>query len=66
MNLKTGIPTVKECIQYIESCGWKFSHRSIVGTYVFRHEDGEVKNCKSYSEVAFTLHELRHAFKYGW
>lgn len=55
------LPTVKECKAYIESCGYTFSHRSIIGTYVFYRD---IKNAKG--EVSFTLRELREAKIYGW
>jgi hypothetical protein len=48
-----------DCIPYIESCGYKYSHRNITHVYVFyRHGDN--------FEVSFNLTEIREAFKHGW
>jgi len=57
------VPCVKDCIAYVESCGWKFSHKSIIGTYVFYNEQlaGQFNH-----ELAFTLRELRDAKRYGF
>lgn len=55
------LPTVKECIAYIESCGhWEYQGRCITHIYVFRNEYSGIK------EVSFSMHELREAFIYGW
>jgi hypothetical protein len=52
----SSIPHVHEqCIPYIESCGFKFSHRNITGLYVFYRISDK-------KEVAFTLSEIRQAF----
>jgi hypothetical protein len=53
------IPHLKDCIAYIESCGYKYSHKSIIRSYVFyRITDNK--------QVAFDLPEIRHTLKYGW
>ena len=53
------IPYIKECVDYIESCGYKFSHYSLTRTYVFyRISDNH--------EVFFNLKEIREAKRYGW
>jgi hypothetical protein len=57
------IPHVKDCIKYIESCGWEFQYYNI-GWYVFKRING--RKFASQSEVTFTLKEIRNAFKYGW
>lgn len=56
------IPKVKDCIPYVESCGWKFSHYNRPW-YVFKpvepRADGK-------TEIPFTLTEIRHAMTNGW
>ena len=52
------IPKIKDCIAYIESCGYKYSHYSVARTYVFYSENKK--------EVAFTLTEIREAYLKGW
>jgi hypothetical protein len=58
------IPKLKDCIAYIESCGWKFNHRSVIRTYVFyQTKPGDNRDPQ---QVAFTLTEIRHAYTNGW
>jgi hypothetical protein len=56
---KHQIPHLKYCKEYIERCGYKYSHKSIIGSYVFY-------SIKTQRQVAFTLLEIRNAVKYGW
>jgi len=53
------IPKVKDCIAYIESCGWMFQHQAC-GCYLFRHAT------RTPHELAFSLAELREAKRYGF
>lgn len=57
------IPSLQQCKAYIETCGWTFVRRSIIRTYVFCKEDDRSHHC---GEIAFTLRELRDAFRDGW
>ncbi len=52
---------VAECKKYMAGIGWEFRHRCITGEYVFTN-----RNCSWAGEVAFTLRELRDAYKFGW
>lgn len=52
--------TVAECKRILAESGWTFSHRSIIRTYVFTSKNHH------WSEVSFTMSELRHAAKYGF
>jgi hypothetical protein len=54
------IITVAKCKENLAESGWKFSHRSIIRTYVFTSDNHR------WREVAFTLTELRHAALYGF
>jgi hypothetical protein len=54
------IITVAKCKENLAESGWKFSHRSIINTYVFTSDNHR------WREVAFTLTELRHAALYGF
>ena len=57
--MKPTIPHLTECLAYIEQAGWTYSHKSSARTYVFyRNSDLE--------ELAFTLTEIRDAFKHGF
>ncbi len=59
MKNRPAIPHLTECIAEIETAGYTYSHRSIARSYVFyRNSDKK--------EVAFTLSEIRDAFKHGW
>jgi len=55
------LPRVGECIQYVESCGWKRIGR--LGTAYF-FENPNAPLC--FKQLTFTLTELRHAFKHGF
>lgn len=61
--MKTQIPKVKDCIAYIESCGWRFKSYYL-GGYFFESVDRTTM--AGNSNISFTLKELRHAKKYGW
>jgi len=58
------IPRVKECISYIEKCGWEYIGYKF-GSYWFKGLDGR-KTWAGCSSIAFTLTELREAYNYGW
>lgn len=58
---KEKLPGVKECIAYIESCGWKLKNRGR-SYYYFYNPDRPVEH----KQMVFNLTELRHAFKHGW
>jgi hypothetical protein len=58
------IPSVKDCISYIEKCGWKFVGYSL-GGYYFDGLNGR-KTMSGNTTISFTLTELRHAYTYGW
>jgi hypothetical protein len=65
MATSTKIPSIrKECIPYIEGCGWKFVYYSD-GCYGFEGVDGR-KTMSGNDMIYFTINELRHAFKNGW
>ena len=53
------MPTAKECIAYIESCGWMLQYFNRPW-YVFRHPT------RTPAELAFTLTELRDAKRNGF
>ncbi len=58
------IPKAKDCIAYIESCGWTYDYYNRPW-YVFK------RNCPattslSPNSMSFTISELRDTFKYGW
>ncbi len=57
------IPHIQDCIEYVESCGFKYSHRCILNTYVFYRIDDRVSYPR---EISFSLHEIREAYKYGF
>ena len=64
------LPKVKDCVAYIESCGWEFQYYNRPW-YVFRIKPREVESwagTKSIdrSEFTFTLTELRDAKRNGW
>lgn len=52
------IPKIKECIPYIEGCGYKFQGYNRPW-YLFT-------SIRTEKLVTFTLTEIREAFKYGW
>jgi hypothetical protein len=58
------IAKVKDCILYIEGCGWKFSHYNSPW-YIFKGTAGR-KTMSGNDTIPFTLTELRHAYNYGW
>ena len=60
------IPKVKDCIAYIESCGWEFSHFDRhIRWYVFRGKNGR-RTMSGSTTIPFTLRELREAYENGW
>lgn len=61
MSHNKTLPKLKECIAYIEGCGWKLTnqHRMV---YYFENPNANLVH----RQMRFTLNELRHAFKYGW
>ena len=54
----------KDCIPYIEGCGWEFSHYNRPW-YTFTGINGR-KTANGSTQVHFTLTELRHAYENGW
>ena len=58
------IPKVKDCIAYIESCGWKLAYYNRPW-YVFEAADGR-RAPGGGKTIPFTLNELRQAFNNGW
>jgi len=62
----TGLPSVQECIAYIEGLGYKRIGKGTGysrGTYVFRDVTGKRP---SHNETMFwNLNEMRHAVKFG-
>lgn len=59
MIVKT--PKIDDCIEYIESCGWRLVLRKR-GTYLFHLK----KRCEVIDYVEFTLKEIREAYLKGW
>lgn len=61
MKTKSKLPNVKECISYIEGCGWKLvnQYRTV---YYFENPNTNLVH----KQMRFTLTELRHAFVNGW
>jgi len=57
------IPKVKDCIAYIEGCGWQYSHKNVLKQYVFIRAK---QNTGSTRYVAFTLTQIRDAYNFGW
>jgi len=56
---KNKIVHLVDAKKYICSCGYRYSHRSIIGTYVFyRISDNR--------EITFSLQEIRCAVNSGW
>ncbi len=58
------IPKVKDCIAYIEGCGWKYSHYNRPW-YAFESA-GTARTMTGGKMIYFTLHEIRHALTHGW
>lgn len=58
------IVKVKDCIPYIEGCGWKYVG-FVGGWYWFKGVNGR-KTMSGNDTISFTLTELRHAFNNGW
>jgi len=52
------MPRIEECKRYIEECGYTFRYYNRPW-YVFM-------SIWTHKDVAFTLHEIRHCFQYGW
>jgi hypothetical protein len=61
MAYPNGTPKVKDCIAYIESCGWKFKGQWWT-SYYFENPSANLVH----QEMRFTLRELREALLYGW
>lgn len=57
-------PKIKDCIAYIESCGWEYLYKNY-NFYVFKGRDGKT-NMAGNNIIHFTLRELRDAKMYGW
>lgn len=58
------ITPVKDCVTYIESCGWKLIHKKS-GTYWFKGLGGRT-NMAGNDTITFSITELRHAKNFGW
>ena len=58
---RTGLVPVKECIKYIEGCGWMLKRRN-KSFYLFRNE----KANDVHKEMIFSLAELRETYETGW
>lgn len=56
-----GLVPVEECINYIESCGWKLKTKSR-GFYCFENPHASI----SFKTFNFTLKQLRETYKNGW
>jgi hypothetical protein len=63
MAHKPIIVKVKDCIKYIEGCGWKLDYYNRPW-YVFKSLQWPTS--KNPRRVTFTLTELRHAYNNGW
>jgi hypothetical protein len=64
MSTKTkNLPSVKECIQYVESLGYKFHGYAHTG-YYFEIIDKSKRPAHNW-EMTWTLGEMRHAVKHG-
>jgi hypothetical protein len=61
MNKREPLPKVEACISYMNDLGWRTVIRDRWG-YAFT-KDGAPPHL---TPMWFTLHELRHAFKYGF
>lgn len=55
------LTSVKVCIVYIESCGWKLRSRAR-GYYFFYNENAPI----GMRDKTFSLKELRETYKTGW
>jgi len=58
------ITKVKDCIAYIEGCGWTFTDRYL-GMYWFKGNNGRTR-ANGDTFIPFTLTELRDAYNNGW
>lgn len=58
------IPKIKECIKYIESCGWTLDYYNRPW-YCFKINPGWFET-HLMKQVSFTLHEIRDAYTNGW
>lgn len=69
MPAKVGaLPTVAQCVAYIENAGWKFQHKNIEGRRVFRNDrisDAGVQAGKT-REFSVSLTELRDMYRNGF
>jgi hypothetical protein len=61
MTEKRKLPTVGECIAYIQETGWKLTVRRR-SWYVFRNEGAELH----IRELVWTLAELRDTWRNGF
>lgn len=59
---KTGLPSVQECVAYVEGLGYALV-ASRRGFYLFRDKTG--KRPDHNWEMWWNLNEMRHAVKYG-
>lgn len=57
------LPSVKECIAYVEGLGYTFKSRVGIG-YFFRINRPETRPPHNW-EMTWTLAEMRHAVKHG-
>ncbi len=59
---RTGLPDVKDCVEYIKSLGYCLINRGR-GFYTF--EDSTGKRPAHNKVMTWNLNEMRHAFKHG-
>ena len=58
---KEPLPTIKQCLKYMESCGYELTNQYHC-VYYLRNENKPIE----FKNFTFTLTELRHAYKFGW
>lgn len=63
MPIKSKLPSVRECISYIESLGYKCIIRTR-GYYVFEVIDRSTRPIHNW-QMKWNLNEMRHAVKNG-
>lgn len=61
LTANSEVVKVGECIQYIESCGWKLKNRAR-GYYYFYNPNAH----EGHRDMTFSLKELRETYHNGW
>jgi hypothetical protein len=67
-KLNNKIPKVKDCIKYIETCGWNlinYTNKYNAYLYWFKGLNNRT-NAAGNNTICFSLTELRDAYKNGW